>query len=421
MASLDTTHLAIRHRHAAKSRFVPARIVEERDEETQVEMTTMNTARKMNKIINGRKTGTKRRSSDVPWEGRGTTIARAENMSKGAKRKLRRIMGDKLQTRQTFHNQSQRSQTRQTRQTRRSPPRPNRPATSSVSAPTSPSSSSSSSFRTHSTKRSPPLRTRNALIITDSNGRGATTNAVLSHIPDNEKGGLNIDITTLYTIEEAYYRIKRGDVKVEGKIVVVDCVTNSIRGRGGRLRTTPREISREMKILLDVIKDKKALAITVCEVKPIRHLDVSLHNTSLRDLYRREAIYERSTEITMKDLTHDGFHVKSGCDDLTNKAYARAIQKHLPPKPAPPSPLNANDATKFNRREVREKATETVTSGRISANLAARLGEYVANVVPTLHSSPSRDSYPEAGYMTSSDDSSSSDDDDRAPIRRHRS
>ena len=70
---------------------------------------------------------------------------------------------------------------------------------------------------------------KKCLVITDSNGRGTSANSIKNHVPSEEREGLEIEVVVAYTMEEAFHRIRRGEIEVEGKVVVVDSVTNDVR------------------------------------------------------------------------------------------------------------------------------------------------------------------------------------------------
>ena len=116
---------------------------------------------------------------------------------------------------------------------------------------------------------------KKCIVLTNSNGRGASANSIKNHVPQEEGEGLEIEVVVAYTMEEAYHRIRRREIEVEGKVVVVDNVTNDIR----KVRD-PWEVSRRMGKLLDVLE--VAAATVVVEAKPIRHLDVTPFNGAFR-------------------------------------------------------------------------------------------------------------------------------------------
>ena len=172
--------------------------------------------------------------------------------------------------------------------------------------------------------------TKKCVVITDSNGRGTSANTIKNHVPKEESEGLEIEVVVAYTMEEAFHRIRRGEIEVEGKVVVVDNVTNDVR----KVRE-PWEVTRRVGKLLDVLE--KAAAVVVVQVKPIRSLDVTDFNKAIHRLcVSREGVFGCHTQITMRDLASDGFHVSPHCGDIVDKTYACAILGKPVPCPTPP-------------------------------------------------------------------------------------
>ena len=113
----------------------------------------------------------------------------------------------------------------------------------------------------------PKEATKKCIVITDSNGRGTSANSIKNHVPREEWEGLEIEVVVAYTLEEAYHRIRRKEIEVEERIVVIDNVTNDVR----KVRD-PWEVKRRMGKLMEVLEG--AAATVVVEVKPMRQLDV---------------------------------------------------------------------------------------------------------------------------------------------------
>ena len=141
----------------------------------------------------------------------------------------------------------------------------------------------------------------------------------MNHVTKKEREGLEVEVVAAYTIEEAYYRVRRGEIEVVGKIVVVDNITNDVRKVGD-----PWEVGRRLGKLLDVLED--AAAVVVVEVKPIRHLNVSPFNETIHKIcLARDKVFGCHTQIRMYDLGRDGFHVAAHCGDIIDKTYAYAL------------------------------------------------------------------------------------------------
>ena len=112
-------------------------------------------------------------------------------------------------------------------------------------------------------------------------------------------------------------------------MVVIDNITNDVR----KVRD-PWEVARRMGKVLDICGD--AAAVVVTEVKPIRHLDVTPFNKELHKLYAtREKVFGCHTQVRMRDLGRDGFHVSPHCADILDKTYSCAILGIPVPCPTP--------------------------------------------------------------------------------------
>ena len=164
------------------------------------------------------------------------------------------------------------------------------------------------------------------IIFVDSNGRRATPNSIMCFIPEREKVDLRIEVVVVYTLEEASDKVGRGEIEVEGKVVMVDCLTNNVRKRRGRPQATPGEVVDKMNNLIDLLVSRRAAALVVCEVKPQRYSDVSPFNETLHHLYLAKEVRGCRTRVELQHLDRDGFHVKQECSDVINKTYAYGIR-----------------------------------------------------------------------------------------------
>ena len=176
----------------------------------------------------------------------------------------------------------------------------------------------------------PKEAAKKCVVITDSNRRGASANSIKNHISREEREGLKIEVVVAYMVEEAYHRIRRGEIEVEGKIVVVDNVTNDVRKV-----CDPWEVGRRMTKVLDALEG--AAAVVAVQVKPIRHLDITPYNETLHHLCTtRKGVFGCHTQIRMDDLGRDGYHVSPQCADIIDRTYVRALLGAPVPSPTPP-------------------------------------------------------------------------------------
>ena len=73
-------------------------------------------------------------------------------------------------------------------------------------------------------------RRRRFLVVTDSNGKGATADSIRNHIVRERHEEFEIEVATMYRLEDAYERILYGRTDVADREVVLDNLTNNIRG-----------------------------------------------------------------------------------------------------------------------------------------------------------------------------------------------
>ena len=85
------------------------------------------------------------------------------------------------------------------------------------------------------------------VLIVDSNGRGATPDSVRNHIPREKRGKYEkLEIHTAYTTDEAVRRVGDDDINVKDAIVVLDNLTNDVRGTRHRPAVSPTELVRRV-------------------------------------------------------------------------------------------------------------------------------------------------------------------------------
>lgn len=178
------------------------------------------------------------------------------------------------------------------------------------------------------------------IVFTDSNGREATHDSILNHVPREKRGKMEIEVVVAYTLDEAYRRIERGEFRIEGAVVLVDNLTNDVRGTRNRPSVTPQQLLR----LVDGVRRKVmaagAAAVVVCQLKPMQTTDVTPYNEHLGDYLRREKERGRDgygcrTQIRMDSLKGDGYHVKPEFGSVLDRTYACAFLGIDVPCPTP--------------------------------------------------------------------------------------
>ena len=178
------------------------------------------------------------------------------------------------------------------------------------------------------------------VILTDSNGRGSTQDSIKNHVPRGKRNELEIEVAVVYTLDEAYRRIDHGEIRVEGAVVLIDTLTNDVRGTRSRPAATPQQLLRLVDGLRRRAMAAGAVAVVVCQIKPMQIVDVTPHNELLCDYLRREKERGRDgygcrTQIRMNFLKGDGYHVKPEYGSVLDRTYAYALMGLEVPFPTP--------------------------------------------------------------------------------------
>ena len=180
-------------------------------------------------------------------------------------------------------------------------------------------------------------RRERGIILTDSNGREATADSIRNHLPREEKDEYEIEVCVAYTLEEAFYRVARGDVDVREATVVIDNITNDVRGTQQKPAATPEDTVFRVDKLRRKLLEAGAKAVVVAEIKPMQWVDVRPHNRRLHYylLSQGRDGHGISTQIRMNFLRNDGFHVRREFDYVIDGTYACAILGVPVPYPTP--------------------------------------------------------------------------------------
>ena len=168
---------------------------------------------------------------------------------------------------------------------------------------------------------------RRCIVLTDSNGRGATSDSIKNHMTREERDQHDIEVAVAYTMEEALQRFDRGAIDVRGAVVIVDNLTNDVRGTRMRPSLTPQELVRGIDRLRGTLKTAGAVAVVVCQIKPMQLGDVTPYNEALSNYLRAQRWgYGCQTQVRLSYLRPDGYHVKPQYDSLIDRTYAYAIK-----------------------------------------------------------------------------------------------
>ena len=178
------------------------------------------------------------------------------------------------------------------------------------------------------------------VILTDSNGREATQDSIKNHVPRERREELEIEVAVAYTLDEAYRRIDRGEIRIEGAVVLVDTLTNDVRGTRSRPAVTPQQLLRLIDGLRRKIMAAGAVAVVICQLKPMQIVDVTPYNELLSDYLRREKERGRDgygcrTQIRLDSLKGDGYHMRPEFWSVLERTYACALLGMEVPFPTP--------------------------------------------------------------------------------------
>ena len=185
------------------------------------------------------------------------------------------------------------------------------------------------------------------MILTDSNGREATPDSIMNHVPREWRGRCDIRVVPAYTTEEAFNRIGSGDIDVSDAVVIIDLLTNDVRGTRQRAAVSPDQLVWKVDQLRQRIRVAGATAVVVCQIKPMEVVDVTTHNIVLGDYLKAQRMgYACRTQIRRRFLKRDGFHVQPQFDSLIDQTYACAMLGLPVPHPTPMEEF----APEFTRR-----------------------------------------------------------------------
>ena len=165
------------------------------------------------------------------------------------------------------------------------------------------------------------------VVLTDSNGRGLTPESVKSHMPTGERQKYDVQMVVAYRLEDAFNRIRRGEIEVKDSYVVIDNVTNNVKGNWKFYRETPEQVVHRIAALRELILASSAAAVVVCEVKPMAMIDVRPYNRLIHDYLQScgKGGYGCNTQIRQEYLAPDGTHIDRRFSSVLDRTYACAL------------------------------------------------------------------------------------------------
>ena len=178
------------------------------------------------------------------------------------------------------------------------------------------------------------------VVLTDSNAKDATHHSILNHVPREEREGVEIEVVVVYTLDRAFFCIEKGECDVRGATVVIDALTNDVRGMRSRPAVSPQQMVRLVDRLRKRLTEAGARAVVTCQLKPMQSTDVTPYNGALNDYLRCEREQGRGgygcrTQIRLDFLRGDGFHIRPEFDSVMDRTYACAFLGIPVPKPTP--------------------------------------------------------------------------------------
>ena len=178
------------------------------------------------------------------------------------------------------------------------------------------------------TGRRPPKR---CVVIVDSNGRGATEDTIKSHIPKEERECYSIKVEVVYTLEEACLKVERRLIDVREALVVLDSLTNNVRGTKERTADSPQQLVYKVATLREKLYAQGAADIVVCQIKPMTQINVLPYNNALNDFLNSQiGGFGIATQIRLRDLKSNpngnGFHILPEFVSVLDRTYACAIR-----------------------------------------------------------------------------------------------
>ena len=148
---------------------------------------------------------------------------------------------------------------------------------------------------------------------------------------------------------------------VKDAIVVVDVLTNDVRGTRQRPAASPEDLVWRVHRLRERLWEAGAAAVVICQLKPMEIADVTLYNSLLDDYLRAQGGtgFGCRTQVLRSHLKPDGYHVRGQFDSVIDMTYACAILGRPVPRPTPLEDF----APEMARRRYRAEWPSLVRNG----------------------------------------------------------
>jgi hypothetical protein len=100
-------------------------------------------------------------------------------------------------------------------------------------------------------------------------------------IPREEGKGMKVEIVVAYTLLEVRQRLGRGEFDVRGTFMIIDVMTNDVKGTRASPRTSPVEIAGRVGTVTDLLMEKGCEVVIICEMKLMHFMDVTPYSNAL--------------------------------------------------------------------------------------------------------------------------------------------
>ena len=131
--------------------------------------------------------------------------------------------------------------------------------------------------------------------------------------------------------------VGNGSVSVDGAIVIVDLLTNDIRGTWRRQAASPKNLVWRLNELRGRLREAGAVASVICQAKPMEVVDVTPHNSHVHDYLQAQggSGHGCQTQVQRNFLGPDGYHIQPRFVSVMNVTYACAVLGWPVPRPTP--------------------------------------------------------------------------------------
>ena len=121
----------------------------------------------------------------------------------------------------------------------------------------------------------PPQR-RKCVVLTDSNGRDVTADSIRNHMPRETRENYDIKVEVALRMEDAVYRVRKKLLDVSGCVVLIDNITNDVKGNWKHWPADPEETVRRGDLLRAALFAAGAETVLVSQIKPMQATTVFL-------------------------------------------------------------------------------------------------------------------------------------------------